>query len=88
MIVVDADNEGLLGFYLRNGFKSTGVDGDLSLYLKVSTARKPLRSEHRHRPVAEGAGPVWRPAPAAASQPRPPACPAAPGRDSRLSLLT
>jgi hypothetical protein len=43
VIVVDADNEGLLGFYLRNGLKSTGVDGDLSLYLKVSTARKALQ---------------------------------------------
>lgn len=42
VIVVDADHEGLLGFYVRNGFKSTGVDGDLSLYTKVSTARKAL----------------------------------------------
>jgi ribosomal protein S18 acetylase RimI-like enzyme len=42
VIVVDADNPGLLGFYRRNGFKSTGVDGDLSLYMKVSTARKAL----------------------------------------------
>ncbi|MDQ3053633.1 MAG: N-acetyltransferase, partial [Actinomycetota bacterium] len=40
VIVVDADNSGLLGFYRRNGFKTTGVDGDLSLYMKVSTARK------------------------------------------------
>lgn len=38
-IVVDADNEGLLEFYLRNGFKTTGIDGDLTLYMKVSTAR-------------------------------------------------
>lgn len=44
VIVVDADNERLLGFYLRNGFKSTGVDGDLSLYMKVSTARNALRT--------------------------------------------
>ena len=44
VIVVDADNEGLLGFYLSNGFKNTGVDGDLSLYLKVSTARNALRT--------------------------------------------
>jgi hypothetical protein len=29
-------------FYTRNGFTSTGIDGDLSLYLKVSTARKAL----------------------------------------------
>ncbi len=42
VIVVDADNAGLLGFYSRNGFKSTGVEGDLSLYMKVSTARKTL----------------------------------------------
>lgn len=42
VIVVDADNEGLLDFYLRNGFKSTGIAGDLSLYLKVSTARAAL----------------------------------------------
>lgn len=42
VIVVDADNQGLLGFYTRNGFKSTGRDGDLSLYLKVSTARAAL----------------------------------------------
>lgn len=43
VIVVDADNEGLLGFYLRNGFKTTGIEGDLSLYLKVSTARNALQ---------------------------------------------
>jgi len=42
VIVVDADNPGLLGFYMRNGFKSTGAEGDLSLYLKVSTARRVL----------------------------------------------
>jgi ribosomal protein S18 acetylase RimI-like enzyme len=42
VIVVDADNPGLMAFYSRNGFKSTGIDGDLSLYLKVSTARKAL----------------------------------------------
>jgi ribosomal protein S18 acetylase RimI-like enzyme len=42
VIIVDADNPGLLGFYQRNGFRSTGMDGDLSLYLKVSTARKVL----------------------------------------------
>jgi len=43
VIVVDADNQALLGFYLRNGFKSTGIAGDLSLYMKISTARKALR---------------------------------------------
>lgn len=42
VIVVDADNGGLVDFYLRNGFKSTGVDGELSLYMKVSTARRAL----------------------------------------------
>lgn len=42
VIVVDADNEGLLDFYIRNGFKSAGRDGDLSLYMKVSTARAAL----------------------------------------------
>ena len=42
VIVVDADNPGLVGFYVRNGFKTTGIAGDLSLYLKVSTARKAL----------------------------------------------
>jgi ribosomal protein S18 acetylase RimI-like enzyme len=42
VIVVDADNPGLVGFYTRNGFRSTGVQGDLSLYLKVSTVRKAL----------------------------------------------
>ena len=44
VIVVDADNEGLLGFYARNGFKNTGIEGDLALYMKVSTARKALTS--------------------------------------------
>ena len=42
VIVVDADNPGLLAFYTRTGFRSTGVDGDLALYMKVSTARKAL----------------------------------------------
>jgi ribosomal protein S18 acetylase RimI-like enzyme len=42
VIVVDADNEGLVGFYTRNGFKATGRDGDLSLFVKVSTVRKAL----------------------------------------------
>jgi len=43
VIVVDADNQGLLDFYLRNGFKLTGIEGDLALYMKVSTARKALQ---------------------------------------------
>ena len=42
VIVADADNEGLLDFYVRNGFKITGTEGDLALYMKVSTARKTL----------------------------------------------
>lgn len=42
VIVVDADNPGLIDFYVRNGFKRTGVGDDLSLYMKVSTARKAL----------------------------------------------
>lgn len=42
VIVVEADNPGLVGFYGRNGFKSTGAEGDLALYMKVSTARKAL----------------------------------------------
>ena len=44
VIVVDADNEGLLNFYTRNGFKSTGQDGDLALYMKVSSARNALQA--------------------------------------------
>lgn len=43
LIVVDADNEGLLEFYRRNGFQTTGIEGNLSLFLKVSTARRALR---------------------------------------------
>jgi len=42
VVVVDADNTGLVDFYTRNGFKTTGVEGDLTLYLKVSTARAAL----------------------------------------------
>lgn len=44
VIVVDADNPGLVGFYLRNGFTTTGGVGDLSLFVKVSTVRKALLS--------------------------------------------
>lgn len=47
VIVVDADNEGLVGFYTRNGFIPTGRSGDLSLYVKVSTVRKALLSAAR-----------------------------------------
>jgi len=41
VIVVDADNPGLVGWYTRHGFTATGAD-DLRLYMKVSTARKYL----------------------------------------------
>lgn len=42
VIVVDADDQELVGFYPRNGSKTTGIDDDLSHYLKISTARKAL----------------------------------------------
>jgi ribosomal protein S18 acetylase RimI-like enzyme len=42
VIVVDADNHSLIPFYERNGFQPTGIDGSLTLYLKVSTARAAL----------------------------------------------
>lgn len=42
VIVVDADHPRLVGFYVRNGFKSTGLPGSLTLYLKISTARATL----------------------------------------------
>jgi ribosomal protein S18 acetylase RimI-like enzyme len=48
VIVVDADNAGLVDFYRRNGFRSTDVAGGLSLYLKVSTARKALGASRPH----------------------------------------
>lgn len=38
VIVVDADNPGLVPFYQRNGFVPTG-GGDLRLFMKVATAR-------------------------------------------------
>ncbi len=38
VVIVDADNEGLLGFYQGHGFLPTGVD-PLRLYMKVATAR-------------------------------------------------
>ena len=43
VIVVDADNAGLLDWYTRHGFRSTGTD-NLRLYMKVATARQYLRS--------------------------------------------
>lgn len=41
VIVVDADNQGLVGFYRRNGFRALAAES-LTLYLKVSTARQAL----------------------------------------------
>lgn len=38
VIVVDADNEALLDFYLCNGSKTTGIEDDFPLYMKVSTS--------------------------------------------------
>ena len=43
VIVVDAGNPALLRFSTASGFRTTGSDGDLSLYMKVSSARKALR---------------------------------------------
>ena len=34
VIVVDADNDGLVGFYRRAGVKPTGAEDDLALYMK------------------------------------------------------
>lgn len=46
VIVVDADNVGLLGFYLRHDFQSVRPDqpgeDSLRLFMKVSTARKAI----------------------------------------------
>ena len=33
-VVVDADNAGLVDFYNCSGFKTTGIEGDLSLYVR------------------------------------------------------
>ena len=38
-----AGNPALLRFSMANGFRTTGSDGDLSLYMKVSTVGKALR---------------------------------------------
>lgn len=43
VIVVDAAHPALLRFYLRNGFTSAGIEGELSCFMKVSTARKYLQ---------------------------------------------
>jgi predicted GNAT family N-acyltransferase len=48
VIVVDADHPGLLDFYTRNGFKTTGIEDDLTLYLKISTARATLGLSQQH----------------------------------------
>ena len=42
VIVVDADNAGVVHWYTRHGFRSTGTD-QLRLYMKVATARQYLR---------------------------------------------
>lgn len=44
IIVVDADNAGLVDWYSRHGFKATG-GADLRLYMKVATARKYLEAD-------------------------------------------
>jgi hypothetical protein len=44
IIVVDAGNPGLIDWYSRHGFKSTGGQ-DLRLYMKVATARKYLEQQ-------------------------------------------
>jgi hypothetical protein len=43
IIVVDADNAGLVDWYTRHGFRSTGA-ANLRLYMKVATARRYLGS--------------------------------------------
>jgi len=42
IIAVDADHAGLVSWYLRHGFRSTGAD-ELRLYMKVATARQYLQ---------------------------------------------
>lgn len=42
VIVVEAADESLLPFYERNGFRRTGIEGSLALFLKVSTVRANL----------------------------------------------
>ncbi len=44
IIVVDADNAGLVDWYARHGFKVTG-GSDSRLYMKVATARKYLQPD-------------------------------------------
>ena len=44
IIVVDADNPGLAGWYERHGFSSTG-GSNVRMYMKVATARKYLGPE-------------------------------------------
>lgn len=44
IIVVDADNAGLVEWYSSHGFKDTG-GSDVRLYMKVATARKYLHRD-------------------------------------------
>jgi hypothetical protein len=44
VIVIDADNEGLVPYYQRWGFIPAEGPGQLRLYMKMSTAR--TYSEH------------------------------------------
>lgn len=44
VIVVDADNEGLIRFYTECGFLPSGVAGSLRLYMKMATARARIGS--------------------------------------------
>jgi ribosomal protein S18 acetylase RimI-like enzyme len=45
VIVVDPDNEGLVGFYQRHGFKPTD-GGDLRMFMKIATVRDTLGPGH------------------------------------------
>ena len=44
IVAVDADNPGLIAWYSRQGFKSTGGQ-ELRLYMKVATARRYLEQK-------------------------------------------
>ncbi|WP_427004445.1 hypothetical protein [Pseudarthrobacter sp. H2] len=44
IIVVDADNPGLVGWYTSHGFVPTG-GGSLRLYMKVATAKRYLEPD-------------------------------------------
>ncbi len=45
VIAVDAGNPKLIGWYVENGFKLTGVAGSSRLFMKVSTAKRYLLDE-------------------------------------------